>query len=166
MILYKNDGSWQKLVAKWQSQCDEEEFDIFRDGTFGFLEKLIENPEPSADVLCSTGDAGPALICQVNTAAIKGYDSPVLRVRHIVLSPYYDLNNVQDVEYGKILVNMFYDVWELSDQEGPHKARHLKFHLKSPSDQVFFAAVAEGLKRATEFESVQMGGTWLYVTKA
>lgn len=164
-ILTKDDGSWQSLYEQWRNQCDKDEFEIYCEGTFSFLEKLIESPEPKADVLCAGAGDTPSIICQVNTARTKGYVGAVLRVRHLVTSPHYDLDDIPISEYAKTLVDLFFKVYDLSNKSGTYKAKHIKFHLRSPSEQDFFATLGEGLSRTEHIKEVRLQGAWLYVTK-
>lgn len=164
-ILSLDDGTWNDLLKNWKSQCDEEDFEIFQDGIFKVLSDLVESPEDGAAVLSSSLGEETPIICQVNTKKIKGYKGPVLRVRHLLLSPYYDLNDVTNVQYGKVIVNMFNAIVEISDNHPKLKAKHIKFHLRSSTDQQFFTAIGDGLRRSEKFKTVQSKGAWLYVTK-
>lgn len=165
-LLNVADGTWSSVVEEWRKQCDVEDFEIFCDGIFGVVENLAKHPEQKAAVLGVKLEGQTVAVCQVNTKLIKGYEEPVLRVRHLILSPYYDLNDVTTLEYGKVIVSVFNSVLEVSDDHQQLGAKHIKFHLRSSSDQQFFTAMGDGLRHSDLFDTVQSKGAWLYVTKA
>lgn len=45
------------------------------------------------------------------------------------------------------------------------QAKEIKFHLRSPQDYDFFRAVRPSLAKISRFESVEMKGAWLYITR-
>ncbi len=65
--------------------------------------------------------------------------------------------------YISIVVRMFTEIMTLSD--GHMQAPHVKFHLRSPADRQFFAAIGTDFENKKTYESVTMRGAWLFVTK-
>jgi hypothetical protein len=99
----------------------------------------------------------------INHADIPGHDGPVLRVRHILLSPDFDLGDAGVSEYADALVGILMNVIALSENTLP--ARYIKFHARSPADMSFFAALGTALDSSGVFGKVEHKGTWLYITK-
>lgn len=165
--LFTKDGSWDRLRAQWTSQCQifNEEFENYAAGTFGVLEPLASGDNPEAGVFALELDSEFSAISQINCTALPGYSGPVLRLRFLTLAPKFDFDTHSITEYSNLLMYIFSTVISLSSQEGPMNAKHLKFHLPSPSDRSFFAAVVTPLSKSDVFESVQMKGNWLYISK-
>ena len=89
----------------------------------------------------------------------------MLRVRFITLSPDFDLNDKPINEYGSVLVALLGEILGLAYFDEDLSAMHIKFHLRSPADQQFFAALGAGLRERNVFESIQTRGAWLYITR-
>lgn len=159
------DGSWPEFVADWKSQCERahEDFAQYAVGSFDVLSGLATAPEKNAGVYALRLEDAHAAVCQANCTGLPGYDGPVLRVRMILLSPDYDFGSKTVEEYGNVLVGMFMGIFALSEGEMP--SRYIKFHLRSPADRNFFAAIGSGLNGSGAFEKVELSGAWLYVTK-
>ncbi|MTI43703.1 hypothetical protein JM93_01587 [Roseibium hamelinense] len=158
--------SWAEFKADWAAQCDRfaEDIDDYATATLPVLEKLVINPEPKAGVFSLKSDSQFLNVCQVNTAAIPGYDGPVLRVRNLTVAPLHDFGDISDNDYGQVLIKTLVGVMEISD-EGDLKADHVKFHLRSPIERSFFQALGVGLDNADVYKDVRMAGAWLYITK-
>ncbi len=166
--LSSSDGSWDAFKADWAQQCESfnEEFETYAEGAFSVVEELIEAPEKSAGVYACRLDGRHVSMCQVNVKGLPGYDSPVMRVRFLTLSPEFDFGDKSVDEYAKVLVVTLASILALSDEDGPMKAKYLKFHLSSPADRQFFALLGQGLNDDEDFTSVTLRGSWLYITKA
>lgn len=166
--LLAGDGSWGDFEADWRAQCSSygEEFDSYAEGTFSVVRDLIDKEKEDAGVYAFYDEDHHISMCQVNVAGLPGYDSPVMRVRFLTLSPDFDFGDKSVDEYAIVLVTTLAGILALSDAEGTMKARHIKFHLSSPADRQFFATLGRGLDEAEEFTSVTMRGAWLYITKA
>lgn len=159
------DGSWARFKDDWRAQCANygEDFDLYASGAFTVLDDLAANPEPRSGIFALVRNGKFAAVCQANVTPLPGYDGPVLRIRMMLLSPDYDFGEISVDEYAIVLIDMFSGVMELSHTDMP--ARHVKFHLRSPADRQFFAALGRHLDASPALESVQMRGGWLYVTK-
>lgn len=166
MRLAREDGSWQRFKDDWDKQCVEygETLEGYAPGTFSVLDDLIHHPEANAGVYAFEANGHFSLVCQLNRASLPGYDSPVLRVRFVTVSPRYDLGEIEVDDYGRVLVSLLAGVLNVS-YESAMEARYVNFHLRSPADRAFFAAVGQGLDKASVFDRVKLSGAWLYVTK-
>lgn len=164
--LSDDDGSWSDLKTAWRAQCDEfgEDFSAYAQGVFSVLDPLAADGHPRAGIFSLKEPSGYIAFCQINRTPLPGYDGPVLRVRFITLAPEYDFGDLPLEAYSKVLVGLFYDVVKLSISDDM-RARHIKFHLASPADRQFFAAIGSHLNEEGLFETVRVQGGWLYVTK-
>jgi hypothetical protein len=165
--LHKTDGSWARLKAGWEEQCNavDEDFSLYAQGTFMVLNELAEKPERKAGIFAvQRGDEVPDVICQVNTTPLPRHPEPVLRVRMVTVSPAIDFGTFDTTRYIDTLADLFFGIVELS-QEGELAANEFKLHLRSPEDFNFFRAVSRTLSKLSHFSDVTMHGAWLHVTK-
>ncbi|HWM83709.1 MAG TPA: hypothetical protein VNQ56_16745 [Pseudolabrys sp.] len=165
--LLNSDGSYNRLKTGWRQQCEDvgEDFDLYAQGTFLVLDQLAAKPEERAGIFAvQKGDDLAAVICQANCTPLPGHPEPVLRVRMVTVSPELDFGTLATTVYIDCLVDLFFGIIELS--QGVMIAREIKLHLRSPEDFNFFRAVRGSLAKISRFESVEMRGAWLYVTRA
>lgn len=165
--LHKANGSWTRLKAGWEAQCNAvgEDPNLYARGTFIVLDELAEKPERKAGIFAvQRGDEIADVICQANTTALPGHPEPVLRVRMVTVCPTIDFGAFDQSRYIETLGDLFFGIVELS-QEGELAANEFKLHLRSPEDFNFFRAVSRSLSKLSQFSDVQMHGAWLHVTK-
>jgi hypothetical protein len=168
--LSSSDGSYTRLKTGWREEAGEE-FQYYAQGTFLVLDQLAANPERRAGIFgVQRGDDLPEIICQANCTPLPGHPDPVLRVRMVTMSPALDFGTTPDDSTGRYvenLVDLFFGIVQLSqrDNGADMQAREIKFHLRSPQDFAFFRAVRPQLARISHFESVEMKGAWLYITR-
>jgi hypothetical protein len=164
--LSDEDGSWGRLKDAWRAQCEHygEDFDNYAVGTFSVLNSLAAEGHPRAAIFGVEENGQIIAICQPNRALIPGYPSHVLRVRLLTVCPHYDFSDIGVEEYATLLVELFNGVLELSN--GEMEAKYLKFHLRSPADVQFFAALRVPLAQVPVFAEVDVKGMWLHVTKS
>lgn len=165
--LSNDDGTWEAFLSDWQKQCEvvEEDFEDYSAGSLSVLQKLVDAPEKGAGVFALEVDGTYLTVCQINVTPLPKYTGPVMRVRYLSLSPYLDYDDVDTKPFGLILGHTFLNVVKLSDVYGWSQADHIKFHLRSPSDNTFFTNLGKSLEKVDEFTSVQTRGAWLYITK-
>jgi hypothetical protein len=164
--LFEHDGSWLRFLRDWQNQCERlnDDFDLYQVSPISVVEDLVRNePRVDAGVFGLEDDEGFHAICQVNCANLPGYSGRVLRVRMMYFAPSYDVGERNIEAYAEVLVRMFNEVLKLSDED--MRAPHIKFHLRSPADQRFFSELSAELDKLQAFASVEMLGSWLYITK-
>jgi len=97
-----------------------------------------------------------------NSVHIPGYQEKVLRVRHLLLSPYFDFGDYGIEAYSKVLSRMVARTIALAMHDMP--SPHVKFHLRSPGDREFFAVAAEVFRDADNFYDVAIRGAWLHMS--
>jgi len=166
VALTEEDGSWQRLKADWRRQCEafNEDFDSYGLATFSVLDPLAAEGHPKTDVYGFFVREECQMICETNRTMLPGYDGHVLRVRNMTFAPKYDFEDQPLDSYGSALVGLFGGVVGLSDS-ALAPARHIKFHLRSPADRTFFQALCTPLLRIPIFDTAEVKGAWLYVTK-
>ncbi|RWP62135.1 hypothetical protein [Mesorhizobium sp.] len=165
--LLEEDGTWANFEADWQAQCDkyEEDFEGYAEATFSVIRDLIRTEKKKAGVFALKMNGSFVAMCQVNKAGLPKYDSPVLRVRFMTLSPEFDLADKSFHEYGDVLSSLLAAVLELAYWNEELACMHVKFHLRSQADQQFFATLGKGLQDGNYFESIKTRGAWLYITR-
>lgn len=164
-MLSTQDGSWLSLLAAWKAQCESygQDFEEFAPATFGVLNPLATDGHPKAEVYGFFVGDQCWVVCEVNHTMLPGYDGYVLRVRNMTFAPRFDFEDLGVDSYGKALTGLFGGVLALSHHV--RKAPHIKFHLRSPADRTFFQALTEPLLEIPSFDTVEVKGAWLYVTK-
>lgn len=159
------DGSWQAVLDAWKKQCDGygQDFDEFAVATIGVLAPLADVGHPKAEVYGFHVGDDCWVICEANHTMLPGYDGYVLRVRNMTFAPRFDFEDLGVDAYGKALTGLFGGILALS--HAVRKAPHIKFHLRSPADRTFFQALTEPLLQIPLFDTAEVKGAWLYVTK-
>ncbi|RWF51801.1 MAG: hypothetical protein EOS50_27010 [Mesorhizobium sp.] len=165
--LLEEDDTWSAFEADWRAQCEklEEDFDGYAEATFSVVRDLIHAEKKKAGVFALQMNGSYVAMVQVNKAGLPKYDSPVLRVRFMTLSPEFDLRDKSMAEYGGVLGSLLGQVLRLAYMDKELSCMHIKFHLRSQADQQFFATVGKGLQDRDIFESIQTRGAWLYITR-
>lgn len=163
-----DNGIWTEILGNWEAKCAEysENFEDYASASMPVLDSLArETQKPSAGVFALKGDSGVDAICHANRAFLPGYHGQVLRIRHIVFAPQYDFDEKMEIkDYANTLIKVFVGSLRLSYED--LAAPHIKFHLKSPSERQFGEAFTEALGTAPAFSSVEMRGSWIYLSKA
>lgn len=166
--LSDEDGSWQSFLSDWEAQCErlDEDFESYLFSAIDIVKDLAAPPLQTHSGVYAIKDADGVflLMCQLNAAHLPGYTGRVLRVRQLCFAPMYDVGELDLEHYAQALVALFYEIVTLSKKDMP--AAHIKFHLRSPNDRLFFTALGSALMRSGEFSSVVMRGAWLYISKA
>lgn len=161
------DGSWKDFIKDWETQCEafDEDFSMYTNGPLTVVKDVAETPECNTEAAVYAYHDGErfAAMCQVNCTYLPGYTGKVLRVRMLYLSPFYDFGDTSVDQYAAILTQLFLNIYNVSIIEMP--SQHIKFHLRSPGDRVFFTMLGNHLDRSQVFGSVSVRGSWLYITK-
>jgi hypothetical protein len=164
--LGKNDGSWNALVSEWTEECHQfdEDFSQFALASWPVLTECIQSPCADEGVFALLDADRHHAVCRANSAYIPGYDGKVLRIRHLLMSPYYDFGDASIDEYARTLSKFFVGAVGVSLSELP--SPHIKLHLRSLADRQFFSHLEAPLSANEHFSDVKVRGSWLYVTKA
>ena len=164
--LHEADGSWIRFLGDWEAQCTSlgEDFESYQVSLIGVVQDLAKaDSNEDAAIYALEEDGRFHALCQVNVTMLPGYTGRVLRVRMMYFAPLYDFGELDLEAYISVVVRMFTEIMTLSD--GHMQAPHVKFHLRSPADRQFFAAIGTDFENKKTYESVTMRGAWLYITK-
>jgi len=162
-------NGWQMLTDQWSLQCETygEDFAEYASASLTVLRELAIGPRQRNAAVFGFGEAGDDIraVCQVNSAHLPSYTGKVLRVRHIVFAPVFDLSDqfVLD-DYADVLISVFLGALEIADNE--LKSEHVKFHLRSPAEREFGAKFTQALGGNSAFSKVDMRGTWIYLSRS
>ena len=160
-------SGWQNLALEWEKQSNSfgENFSDHASASMPVLEELASGAQlADAGVYSYDVEGIPQAIAQCNATFLPGYTGKVLRVRHIVLAPRFELDDSLSLEdYGEVLVGIFGGSVLLSVGEMP--TEHVKFHLRSPAEQMFGERFKTALLKSPVFTKVDMRGSWIYLSK-
>lgn len=158
--------SWSTLMGDWGQQASQAGYDIneYAPGVLQELQKCChENADDSGSYgLFDSSDGKYDIICQLNWTFLPGYRGKVLRLRHLTVSPNIDLQ-ATDKKYEDILTNLLTET-ELLARHIDVNCEHIKFHLRSPGDRVFFRQLGTALSNGKLYQSVDIRGAWLYLS--
>jgi hypothetical protein len=165
--LLTGDASWNSLETDWSKQCSEvgDVFESYGAATLSMVRKFAEtdsNNEWALGLYDKTSKRYYASACAI-LATQKGYSGRVLRIREVVVCPLLDYGNLPETAYVDTLIHLLNGAVGLS--ETSLKARHIKIHLRSPADAVFFRAIGTALDSKSVFAATEAHGAWLSFTK-
>lgn len=163
--LLHQTGSWAQFEENWTRQCDEigECFDNYASDALVPIRDLADNPQSESWANSIEEDGRHTAAFIVHRANQKGYDAPVLRVRHIVVCPLLDVGVLSVDSYASTLVTLLFEAIKLSDTLLP--AQYIKMHVRSPGDLAYFRALGPALDKQDIFESTELKGAWLTIKK-
>lgn len=161
------DGSWPALTSAWADQCKQyhEDFTDYSSASVSMLGDvcgLDADPTSGTYGLIDSSDVVHA-ICFLNLTHQKGFMGKVLRVLNLVLSPYYDFEDLDLEDYSKILSHFFAALVACSNDV--LVSQHIKLHYRSPYDRHFFAVIAPHISGVGQLATVESKGMWLSITK-
>lgn len=165
--LEHHDGSFQGLQDDWKAQCHQfdEDFEGYVGLPLSTLSELVEDCNGNRHdgvYALSSGDAEYAAVCFTNSAFIPGFRERVLRVRHLVLAPKFDIGEYDAEVYAKLLTDVLDALIELAKSEVD--AKHIKVHFRSPADSQVFGEYSRELHTSGVFSNVATHGAWLIVS--
>jgi hypothetical protein len=152
--------SWLNIKEQWKKEAESagEDFSTFAIGTFAALDPLVEKDAGKAGLFALYEGERAHAICQVNRLLVKKYSTPILRARFATVSPLYDFGALDVSVYARILVELFSGVVWLS--RSTLLADHIRFHLRSPGDAQFFAALRMTAP-LSPFSRFEIRGAWV-----
>jgi hypothetical protein len=165
----QNGTSYDDLIASWAAETEAlgEDFDTYSAVPVSVFQQIMEKDADNTGLFAvrDAADSSFAAVCMLNHAHLSNYDGPVLRVRHILLSPKFDLGDMEIMDYVDVLFAILNGVITHSEMDAKMKGNHIKFHARSPADMTYFSALGQALGSAQVYASVQMKGAWLYITR-
>jgi hypothetical protein len=165
--LLSTDSSWTQFEKDWSAQCEEvgDDFESYGAAPISMVRKFAESDsetEWAVGLYDKNSKKYYASACAI-LAAQKGYTGKVLRIREVVVCPLLDYGKLPENEYVDTLIHLLNGAVKLSVTQ--LKARHIKMHLRSPADAVFFRAVGATLDSKGVFAATEAHGAWLSFTK-
>ena len=103
--LNKSNETWQDFDAKWEAEflTYEDDYSTYAQASLGTLRNECDDGMEDHDsgVFALVDDGGRFHAAAfLNNTLLTGFDGKVLRVRHLILSPYYDFEELQLEDYG------------------------------------------------------------------
>jgi hypothetical protein len=173
-FLETKDGTWDSFKSDWESQCVEveEDFSDFMPQALAVLSDIASKKTPSTALSTSavigirhlTTGKFWAVAMLNRVIGLPSVAEPVLRVRHLIVSPLLDYGEAPMQAYPDVLVGAVSGILQIS--ESIMSARLIHIHLRSPEDVLFFRALGGGLAMSPQFDKIEAKGAWLYVEKA
>jgi hypothetical protein len=160
-----SDNSWNKFVEDWTIQCVAvgDKFADYATSSVNVIKEFAENEVPDQWAIgLKSGDQFMAIAFAIRTTQ-KGFNGKVLRIREVAVCPLLDYGSLSETEYVDTLIGLLNGAVKLSERD--LRAKHIKMHLRSPSDAVFFRAVGNTLDSKGVFEATAAHGAWLSFTK-
>jgi hypothetical protein len=160
-----SDGTWTQFEADWRRQCDEvdDDFECYAPAPLSVIREFAEKGADKEWAIAISNDGRfTAAACAIKTMQ-KGYDGPVLRVREVTVCPLLDYGNLDENAYVDTLIGILNGAIKLSERG--LMAKHIKLHLRSPADAVFFRAFGNTLDSKGVFAATEAHGAWLTISK-
>lgn len=164
--LLASDGSLDQFDADWAKQCAVvgEDCDSFASATAPLIRQFARNESDKEwAVAIKGGGSYLAAACAIR-AMQKGFTGWVLRIREVTVCPLLDYGNLDENSYVDTLIAILNGALKLS--ESKLEANHIKLHLRSPADAVFFRAFGNTLDSKGVFAATEAHGAWLTISKA
>lgn len=163
--LSASGGSLDKFEADWAAQCAEVDDDAESYG-FASMSMIRDFAQRDSDkewaIAIQNGERFMAAACAIR-AMQKGHDGRVLRIRQVTVCPLLDYGNLGENVYVDTLIGVLNGALKLSESE--LEANHVKLHLRSPADAVFFRAFGNTLDSKGVFAATEAHGAWLTISK-
>lgn len=164
--LLSSDGTLEQFTADWNEQCREvgEDCDSFGEATTSVIRDFArKESDREWAIAIKQGGRFMAAACAIR-AVQKPFAGWVLRIREVTVCPLLDYGNLDENAYVDTLIAILNGALNLSESSLP--AQHIKLHLRSPADAVFFRAFGNTLDSKGVFAATEAHGAWLTVSKA
>ena len=164
--LLAGDGSLDQFDADWSAQCAQvgEDCDSFGLATTSVIRDFARNTNDKEwAVAIFDGERFLAAACAIRTMQ-KPFSGWVLRIREVTVCPLLDHGNLDENSYVDTLIAILNGAIKLSESD--LSADHIKLHLRSPTDSVFFRAFGNTLDSKGIFAATEAHGAWLTISKA
>lgn len=160
------DDSLAKFEEEWSDQCNQVEdcYTSYATAPLSVIRAMAEEDNDKEWAIGIEHDGRfMAAACAIR-AAQKGYSGHVLRIREVTVCPLLDYGKLDENAYSGTLIGILNGALKLSESD--LKADHIKLHLRSPADSVFFRAFGNTLDSKGVFAATEAHGAWLTVSKA
>jgi len=163
--LLTSDATWDKFQADWERQCEEigDDYENYATYSLAPIKDLSKNKDPNQWAATIEVDGRSTAAFMLILANQKGFDKPVLRIRHIVVCPLLDQGTLSVDTYAETLIELIFESVKLSERD--LCAKYLKMHVRSPADLTLLKPLTITLDKQGQFESTELQGSWLTITK-
>lgn len=164
--LQASDGTLKAFEDDWANQCEvvDEEYCNYGVSTLDPIREFAgANSDKEWAIAIKSKDRFVAAACAIRTMQ-KGFVGWVLRIRMVTVCPLLDYGNLDENAYIDTLIGILNGALKLSESDLP--AEHIKLHLRSPTDAVFFRAFGNTLDSKGVFAATEAHGAWLTISKA
>lgn len=164
--LQTSDGSLAHFEKDWAEQCAAvgDEVETFGVATLAPIRGFAEaNSDNQWAIAIKDGGRFMAAACAIR-AMQKPFNGWVLRIREVTVCPLLDYGNLDENAYVDTLIAILNGALKLSESD--LVAEHIKLHLRSPADAVFFRAFGNTLDSKGVFAATEAHGAWLTISKA
>lgn len=160
------DATLEQFEADWAAQCEtiSEDFDSYAPSSLPVIRDFAKRDAANEwAVAIRDGDRIMAVAYAIRTMQ-KPFTGYVLRIREVTVCPLLDYGELPENAYVDTLIAILNGAIKLS--ESSLRALHIKLHLRSPADAVFFRAFGNTLDSKGVFAATEAHGAWLTITKA
>lgn len=164
--LLASDGTLAEFEADWAAQCAavDEDCESYGQATMPMIRGFAANGADKEWAIAIKSEGHfMAAACAIRTMQ-KPFVGWVLRIREVTVCPLLDYGNLDENAYVDTLIAILNGALKLSESD--LKAEHIKMHLRSPADAVFFRAFGNTLDSKGVFAATQAHGAWLTISKA
>ena len=160
------DGSLAEFDADWRKQCAEvdEDYGTYGEATTPVIRDMAgQDSDREWAIAIKDAERFMAAACAIRTIQ-KPFPGWSLRIRHITMCPLLDYGNVSEKFYADTLIAILDGAIKLSESD--LQAEHIKLHLRSPNDAMFFRSFGHTLDSRGVFAATEAHGSWLTLSKA
>lgn len=167
IMLYKTSSidvkKWNEIKNNWikeYKKYETDDYELSIPSSFQIFQEIIITQADNIQIFSLDDKEGKSqALFQGNIASIPKYDSPVLRIRHIIFSPIWDFEIKNVDEHSKLWGELFSEIANLAINK---QIKHIKIHMNSPYEaKMLFANVAKSLEKQGIFSNVRDYGAWV-----
>lgn len=160
------DGSLEKFESDWRDQCESlsEDYAGYAQASLSVIRDFAGRSGEKEWAIAIVQDGRHMAAACAIRATQKPLPGWTLRVREVSVCPLLDYGVLVENTYVDTLIGILNGAIKLSESE--LKAEHIKLHLRSPADAVFFRAFGNTLDTKGVFASTEAHGAWLTISKA
>lgn len=164
--LQTSDGSLAAFEADWVAQCEEvgDDFDTYAQSSTGTIRDFAARGSDKEWAVAIEHEGRILAIACAIRATQKPLNGWTLRIREVTVCPLLDYGKLDENTYVDTLIAILNGAIKLS--ESSLGAQHIKLHLRSPADAVFFRAFGNTLDSKGVFAATEAHGAWLTLSKA
>lgn len=163
--LQASDGSLDRFNSDWAEQCESvsEDCDTFAQAAMAVIRDVADRDSDKEWAIAIVDNGRHMAAASAFRTTQKPLAGWTLRIREVTVCPLLDYGNLDEKTYVDTLIAILNGAIKLS--ESSLKADHIKLHLRSPADAVFFRAFGNTLDSKGVFAATEAHGAWLTISK-